>query len=373
MSDDLNKTTNGSDYPARGTFTASYLTVRHDTERRGFASDNYAGVHPDILAAVGAANGGHVSSYGNDPYSAALAERVRAIFGKHAQVFPTLTGTGSNVIALHALTSRHESVVCASTAHVNVDEGGAPERAGVKLMTVDTPDGKLTPDLIDRQAWGWGDQHRSQPRAVTITQSTEMGTVYRIEELRAIVDHAHAKGLYVHLDGARLANAAVSLGVGLREMTADIGIDIVSFGGTKNGALMAEAVIVLNPELSTAIAYLRKGYAQLGSKMRFVSAQLLTLLSDDLWLRNAAAANRAALRLRDGLTGIDGVEITLPVEANAVFARLPRRAIEALQQQFAFYTWDESTNLVRWMTSWDTTDNDVATFVAAVRVELARS
>ena len=343
----------------------------HDIDAKGFASDNYSGIHPDVLTAIVSANGGHTGSYGNDPYTVRLREVVKATFGDQADVFTTLTGTGSNVVALHALLERHESVICAASAHVVVDEGGAPERAGIKLMLVDTPDGKLTPDLIDRQAWGFGDQHRSQPGVVSITQNTELGTLYTLDELRAIADHTHAKGMRFHMDGARVANAAAALGVTLKEMTTDVGVDILSFGGTKNGAMLAEAVIVLNPDHAKAIAYLRKGSAQLGSKMRFVSAQLIALLSDDLWRRNAQQANYTAQMLSSALANTDGVEVVYPTQANAVFAIVPPAVTARLLESFNFYVWDESTGLVRWMTSWDTTEDDVVMFIEAVQRELA--
>jgi threonine aldolase len=343
----------------------------HDISAKSFASDNYSGIHPEILNAILVSNGGHSSSYGNDPYTAKLQSVVKDVFGSDAVAFPTLTGTGSNVIALHALLERHQSVICAATAHVVVDEGGAPERAGIKLLLVDTPDGKLTPELIDRQAWGFGDQHRAQPGVVSITQSTELGTLYSLAELRAIAEHAHAKGMKLHMDGARVANAAVSLGVSLKEMTTDVGVDILSFGGTKNGAMLAEAVIVLNSDYAGSISYLRKGSAQLGSKMRFISAQLIAILSNDLWRRNAEQANYTAKELSSLLSNVDGVEIIYPTQANAVFALIAPAVTKRLLENFNFYIWDEGSGLVRWMTSWDTTEADVAEFVAAVQREIA--
>ena len=342
----------------------------HDKSAKSFASDNYSGIHPEVLSALSIANGGHCSSYGNDPYTKELQSLVKATFGPNAEAFPTLTGTGSNVIALHALLERHESVICASSAHVVVDEGGAPERAGIKLLIVDTPDGKLTPELIDKQAWGYGDQHRAQPGVVSITQSTELGTLYTLAELRLIAEHTHGKGMKFHMDGARVANAAVALGVSLKEMTTDIGVDILSFGGTKNGAMIAEAVIVLNPNFNRSISFLRKGSAQLGSKMRFISAQLIALLSDDLWKRNAEQANYTARELSAALSNLEGIEIVYPTQANAVFAILPPSVTKRLLEKFNFYIWDENTGLVRWMTSWDTTEDDIKQFIEAVQKEL---
>jgi len=341
---------------------------------RGFASDNYASIHPEVLAAIAEANAGHDVSYGDDGVTAALAEAVRETFGAAAQVYPVFNGTGANVVALQAMTRRWEAVVCASTAHVNVDEGGAPEHlGGLKLWTVPTPDGKLTPELIDVQAWGFGDVHRAQPAVVTVTQSTELGTLYSLDELGAVVDHAHSLGMTVHLDGARIANAAAALGVPLRAVTTDLGVDVLSFGGTKNGAMLGEAVVVLNPESAPGVDYLRKTSMQLASKMRFVSAQLLALLTDDLWLRNASHANAMAADLAARVIGLPGLTVTRAVQANAVFATLPADVTQRLQERFRFYTWDQATGEVRWMCSWDTTAADVDAFAAAVAEELARS
>lgn len=344
-----------------------------DAPWRGFASDNYAAVHPDVLAAMLAANDGHQVSYGDDQVTAKLADAVRDAFGPMAEIYPVFNGTGANVVALQAMTRRWEAVVCAATAHVNVDEGGAPEHAGgLKLWTVPTPDGKLTPELIDVQAWGFGDVHRAQPAAVTVTQSTELGTVYSLDELARVVEHAHGLGMSVHVDGARIANAAASLGTSLRAVTTDLGVDVLSFGGTKNGAMLGEAVVVLNPEAAPGVAYLRKTSMQLSSKMRFVSAQLLALLTDDLWLRNASHANAMAADLAARVTGLPGLTVSRAVQANAVFAILPTDVTERLQEQFRFYTWDQVTGEVRWMCSWDTTAGDVARFADAVAKELAR-
>ena len=344
----------------------------HDKDFRGFGSDNQAGVHPEVLAALTAANGGHQVGYGADAYTERLADLVRAHFGAAATAYPVFTGTGANVVALQAMTERWESVVCAESAHVNVDECGAPERAGLKLLTVDAPLGKLTPELVDRRAWGFGDEHHSQPKVVSVTQSTEMGTVYTPAEIAAVAEQAHGRGMLVHLDGARLANAAASLGVPLRALTTDVGVDVVSFGGTKNGAMGAECVVVLDPDAVRGMRYLRKSSMQLASKMRFLSAQLVALLAEDLWLRNAAHANAMATRLAAAVAVIDGVRVTRPVQANAVFAIVPGEVTPRLQARFPFYVWDAAVGEVRWMTSWDTTEADVDAFAAAVRAELAR-
>ena len=342
------------------------------TPWRGFASDNYAGIHPEVLEAIAAANSGHQVAYGDDDVTAALSNAMKEQFGDSAEVFPVFNGTGANVVALQAMTKRWEAVVCASSAHVNVDEGGAPEHgAGLKLWTIPTSDGKLTPSLIDTQAWGFGDVHRAQPGAVTITQSTELGTLYSVDELAAIADHAHGLGMSVHLDGARIANAAASLAVSVREFTTDVGVDVVSFGGTKNGAMLGEAVVVLNPEAAPGVDFLRKSSMQLASKMRFVSAQLLALLTDDLWLRNARHSNAMAGALESRVREIPGVTLVRPVQANAVFAILPPDVTERLQKRFPFYTWDQATGEVRWMCSWDTTPEDVETFADAIAEEMA--
>ncbi|GGO41811.1 threonine aldolase [Streptomyces daqingensis] len=346
---------------------------RHDPGVRGFASDNYAGVHPEVLAALALANGGHQSAYGDDDYTAHLQQTVRSHFGARAEAFPVFNGTGANVVALQALTDRWGAVVCAESAHINVDECGAPERVGgLKLLTVPTEDGKLTPELIDREAHGWEDEHRAMPQVVSITQNTELGTCYTVEEVRAICEHAHERGMKVHLDGARIANAAASLDVPMRAFTNAAGVDVLSLGGTKNGMLFGEAVIVLDPGAVGAMKHLRKLSMQLASKMRFISVQWDALLSGDLWLRNARHANAMAQRLAEGVKSVDGVEILYPVQANAVFARLPNEVSERLQKRFRFYFWDEAAGDVRWMCSFDTTEEDVDGFVAALREEMGR-
>lgn len=345
----------------------------HDPSVRGFASDNYAGAHPEVLAAIALANGGHQVAYGEDQYTEHLQRIMHSHFGPTAEAFPVFNGTGANVTALQALTDRWGAVICAESAHINVDEGGAPERmGGLKLLTVPTPDGKLTPELIDRQAWGWEDEHRAMPQVVSITQNTELGTVYTVDEIRAIVEHAHAKGMKVHLDGARIANAAASLDVPMRAFTSAVGVDVLSYGGTKNGMLFGEAVVVLNPDAVSQMKHLRKLSMQLASKMRFVSVQLEALLAKDLWLRNAGHANAMAQRLAEGVRGVDGVEILYPVQANAVFARLPHEVSRRLQERFRFYFWDEAAGDVRWMCSFDTTEDDVDAFLQALKEEMAR-
>jgi len=342
------------------------------TEQRGFASDNNAGVHPDVLAALARANVGHVSGYGHDPYTERVQATFRAQFGPHASAYLVFNGSGANVLCMRAACRRFEAAICAPTAHVNVDECGAPEAiAGVKLLIAEASNGKLAPEAVERLIVRVGDEHAVQPRLVTISQATELGTVYSLDELRALVELAHSRRMVVHVDGARLANAAASLGVSLRALTTDVGIDLVSFGGTKNGLLGAEAVVVLNSELGSGLDFLRKQTLQLASKMRYLAVQFEALLGEGLWLRLASHANAMAAKLAEAVRDLSGLEITQPVQANAVFAVLPAQATAALQERFRFYVWDEHTGEVRWMCSWDTTEEDVEAFVAAVRAALA--
>ena len=347
------------------------MSIQHDPAIRGFASDNYSGIHPEVLDAIAAANGGHQIAYGEDAYTARLQEVFQSHFGDTAQAFPVFNGTGANVTGLQSMLPRWGAVIAASTAHINVDEGGAPEKiGGFKLLTVPTDDGKLTPELVDREAWGWGDEHRSQPLVVSITQSTELGTLYTAEEITALADHAHERGMRLHLDGARISNAAAALDLPLRAFTTDAGVDVLSFGGTKNGAMLGEAIVVLNPKASDGLIFSRKFNMQLSSKMRFVSAQLIALLEGDLWLRNATHANAMAQRLRGEIEAgiadgsITGVEFTQPTQSNGVFATLPDGVADQLRESFRFYDWDAARNEVRWMCGFDTAEEDVDAFVA---------
>ncbi|MDQ0821658.1 MULTISPECIES: low specificity L-threonine aldolase [unclassified Arthrobacter] len=354
------------------TARASNAGRLHDPSVRGFASDNYSGVHPEVLAALAAANEGHQVSYGEDDYTARLQQLMEELFGEGIECFPVFNGTGANVLALQSLLPRWGAVICASTAHINMDENGAPERiGGIKLLQVHTTDGKLTPELIDNEAWGWGDEHRAQPLAVSITQTTELGTCYTPEEVRAIAEHVHSKGMKLHMDGARLANAAAHLNVPLRAFTRDAGVDILSFGGTKNGLLFGEVVVALNPEAAHGLVYLRKMNMQLASKMRFMSAQFIALLEGDLWLRSASHANAMAARLRAGVESIPGVQLSQKTESNGVFAVLPAGVADRLRTSFRFYDWNEAAREVRWMCSFDTTEEDVDAFIAAIKRELA--
>ena len=354
------------------------MTTLHDLLSRGFASDNYSGVHPDILDAMARANGAHQGAYGADVYTAELARVFERHFGEGVHVFPVFNGTGANVIGLQSMMPRWGAVICAATAHINTDEGGAPERVGgLKLLPIITPDGKLTPALIDQEAWGWGDEHRAQPLVVSITQTTELGTLYTPDEVRAIADHAHANGMLLHMDGARISNAAAALGVPFRDFTTDAGVDVLSFGGTKNGMMLGECIVVLNPKASTGLTYLRKLNMQLSSKMRFISAQLIALLEGDLWHRNADHANAMAARLRGSLEeaiadgSITGLSFSQPTQANAIFAVLPAGVADRVREAYRFYDWNPATGEVRWMCGFDTTPDDVDAFVDALTKELA--
>ncbi len=331
---------------------------------RTFASDNWAGIHPAVLSAIASVNGGHAPAYGADPVTTEAIALIKERFGDDAEVFFAFNGTGANVVGLQSLLRPFEAVICAETAHIHVDECGAPERLlGSKLVTVATPDGKLTPGLAQGALRGVGDEHHVQPRVVSITQSTEVGTCYRIEEITALGDWAHDNGMFLHVDGARLANAAATLGLDIGAFGSDLGIDVLSFGGTKNGAMGAESVISFLPPGDSPLKFIRKQSMQLASKMRFVAAQYIALLTDDLWLTNATHANAMAQRLARGAAGVDGVDVVYAVEANGVFASLPSEATLALQQDYPFYVWDDETGVVRWMASFDTTEDDVDRFV----------
>jgi len=336
---------------------------------RGFASDNYAGVHPDALAAIAEANVGHSPAYGYDATTDGAVERFRQLLGEHVDVFFVFNGTAANVVGLDPMRKPWESVICTDVAHINTDECAAPERhLGSKLFGVRTGDGKLTPELI-RTAHAEGvvaDEHRSRPGVVSITQSTELGTLYTAAEVRAIADTTHALDMYLHMDGARISNAAVALGLELREITTDCGVDVLSFGGTKNGLMAAEAVVFFHRELARDAKYIRKQQMQLASKMRFISAQFQALLSNDLWRHNATRANAMARRLADGVRDVPGVRIVHPVQANGVFAVLPESAVAPLQEEFHFYRGFQTATDCRWMCSWDTTEDDVDRFAAAI-------
>jgi threonine aldolase len=340
---------------------------------RSFASDNNAGVHPKVLQAIAAVNRGHVVGYGDDTYTEAAARKFKQHFGSDIEIFIVFNGTAANCLSLKAMTESYHAVICAEAAHIYTDECGAPEKfTGCKLIPIPTADGKLTIDAVRHAYHGIGDQHHVQPRVISITQVTEMGTVYTPREVRDLAGFAHERQMFLHMDGARVANAAVSLGLTLREATRDLGVDVLSFGGTKNGAMGAEAVVFFNKEFGRDFLYLRKQGMQLASKMRFISAQLDALLSNDLWKKNAEHANRMAKLLEKEVSKIPNLEIVYKVEANGVFARIPRPAIAKLQKRYFFYVWDEDRSLVRWMCSFDTTEQDVKQFAKFVAETVAR-
>lgn len=336
--------------------------------KRGFGSDNHSGISPEILKAIADANVDHALAYGDDEYCSRVEDLFRSYFGNQAQVYFVFNGTGANVLSIDTLCRSHHAVVCAESAHINVDECGAPQRiVGCKLLTVPTPDGKLTPELVKTQLHGFGFEHHSQPRAISITQSTELGTLYTLEEIKALADLAHSYNMYLHVDGARLANAAVAMGCTFKEMTTDLGVDILSFGGTKNGMMMGESVIVLNPALDVELKYRRKQMSQLCSKMRFIAAQYEAYLTTGLWRRNAEHSNHMAQLLYNAVKDIPQVEVQYPVQVNSVFVKLPHDVWTGLQQDYFFYDWDEANDIVRWMCSFDTTEQDIQDFVAALK------
>jgi threonine aldolase len=333
--------------------------------RKSFGSDNHAGAHPAVLDALGSVSRGDVTAYGDDPWTVRVSAQLSEQFGASG-VFFVFNGTAANVIGISLMLRPYEAVICAEGAHLNVDECGAAERViGCKLLTVPTAEGKLTPELVASRLGGRGDEHRPQPRAVAITQATEVGTCYTVEELRRLGDFCHASDLLVYLDGARLANAAAFLGCSLPELAASV--DVLSFGGTKNGAMGAEALIVMNPSLAADVPFQRKQQMQLASKMRYLAAQFGALLENQLWLQNAQRANAMARRLADGVSGIPGVSLRYPVESNGVFAVLAPDLIGPLQREWNFHVWDAEDHVARWMTAFDTSEDDVDAFVAAVR------
>jgi threonine aldolase len=341
--------------------------------RRGFASDNNAGIHPEILKEISAANSGHTVGYGYDPFTEEAVRLFREHLGKDTEVFFVFNGTAANVLGLWSVTRSFNSVITASTAHIEQDECGAPEKiTGCKVLTVDTPDGKITVDMLGRHMHGFNFEHHAQPRVISVTQATEMGTVYNPAEIRKLADYAHENGILLHMDGARISNAAVSLGKSFREFTTDAGVDILSFGGTKNCMMYGEAVCFLKPELSENFKYLRKQGMQLASKMRFIAAQYIGFFKDDLWKKCAQHSNAMAKLLEEKMKFIDGIGITQPVESNGVFVTIPEAVAEEVRKTFFFYPWDEHKSEFRLMTSWDTTEEDIEGFVALLKGELIK-
>ncbi len=336
--------------------------------RKSFASDNYAGVHPAIMQAVVEANTGECPSYGEDHWTEMARQKFKELFGKNAETYFVLTGTAANVLGLHMFLKPYQAVICPQTAHINVDECGAPEQyLGSKLLTVKTGMGKLTIETIEPWLSVIGNQHHVQPRVISLAQATELGTVYTKEELIALTDFAHKNNLLVHMDGARLCNAAATLNCSLKELTVDCGIDVLSFGGTKNGMMLGEAVIFFDTAVAHDFKYVRKQGMQLASKMRFISAQFIRLLSDNLWLENALHANNMACLLARELEPLEEIDLAYPVQSNAVFARLEKRYIAILQKQYSFYVWNEAESEVRWMTSFATQPHDVSEFAQVIK------
>ncbi len=337
-------------------------------EDKGFGSDNFAGVSPEIMKALQKVSENHQISYGGDIYTQRAVEDFEEIFGPDIKVYFVYSGTAANILGLSVFARSYNSVICAETAHINVDECGATEKQiGCKLITLPTPDGKLNVPLIKRHIHGFGVQHHSQPKIISISQCTELGTVYTPEEIRKITEFAHERGMYVHMDGARFANAVAYLDCDPKELTVEAGIDVMSFGGTKNGMMFGEAVILFNKEFYKEVKFIRKQQMQLHSKMRFIGAQFSALLKNDLWLKNAEHANRMARKLAQELTEFPDITITQAVEANSVFAKIPMENIEILQSKCFFYVWDENEDLVRWMCAFDTEEDDIDDFIDILR------
>ncbi|MDD4403733.1 MAG: low specificity L-threonine aldolase [Parabacteroides sp.] len=336
---------------------------------RSFASDNNSGVHPLVMDAVIKANENHAVGYGDDPWTAAAVTKIKEIFGEKASPFFVFNGTGANSVALQAVTRSFNSILCAETAHINVDECGAPGRmTGCAIVTIPTPDGKLTPELIKPHLHNFGVCHHSQPKVVYISQVTELGTVYTIEEVKAIADLLHAHNMYLHMDGARLANACAFLNCSMKQVTVDAGVDVLSFGGTKNGMMMGEAVVAFSPDIAENLMYFRKQSAQLASKLRYLSAQFIPYLENNLWLENAMKANLAATKLADIMKQYPQICFTQKIESNALFFTIPTEALRKLQEEYFFYMWNEEHNEARLVTSWDTTGEDIAGFEESLKI-----
>jgi len=342
--------------------------------KRSFASDNNSIVHPKIMEALYKANYGHVLSYGDDAFTSSAVDRFKKIFSPDCEVYFVFNGTGANVTGLAAITKPYQAIICTETAHINVDECGSVDRfAGCKLLTLPSQNGKLNPEQIKPLLIFLGNQHHSQPGVISISQCTELGTVYTAEELKQLTDFAHANNLLVHMDGARIANAAAYLGSSLKEITVDVGIDVLSFGGTKNGLMFGEAVVFFNSKLSQDFKYVRKQATQLASKMRYIAAQFDALLTDELWLENAKKANKMAELLAKEAEKIPGIKVTQPVQSNGVFVTMPKEAAKLLQQQYFFYPWDEINGEYRWMTSFDTEEKDVLEFIEAAKAAVCKA
>jgi threonine aldolase len=338
---------------------------------RGFASDNNAGIHPDIIKEILSANSGHTIGYGNDIYTQKAFNIFKERLGSSTETFFVFTGTAANVLSISGITRSWNSIITASSAHLEQDECGAPEKfAGCKVLTVDTPDGKINPEMIEKHMHGFDFEHHSQPKVVSITQSTEMGTVYSVSEISEISDFAHSKGMYLHMDGARIANAAISLDLPFKAFTTDAGVDVLSFGGTKNGMMFGEAICFLNPGLSTDFKYIRKQGMQLASKMRFISVQFIGYFGNELWKKCASHSNAMAKTLAEKLEQLHGISITQRVQSNGIFVIIPSDIARKMQEHYFFYPWNEKISEYRLMTSWDTTEEDIEGFVKLLSKEL---
>lgn len=342
--------------------------------KRGFASDNNSGVHPAVMEEIMRVNHGHTVGYGSDLFTAKAIEMLRKELGAESEISFVFTGTAANVLGLAGVTHSWNSVITAFTAHIEQDECGAPEKfTGCKVLTVDTPDGKLRPDLLGRHMHGFGFEHHSQPAVISISQSTEMGTVYSVNEIRELADFAHENNMLLHMDGARLANAAVSLGLPFRAFTTDAGVDVLSFGGTKNGMMYGEAVCFLKPGLAEGFKYIRKQGMQLASKMRFIAAQYIAYLNNELWKECATHSNTMALELEKRIRMIKGITITQAVQSNGIFVIMPVEVAERLSREYFFYPWNEQLSEYRLMTSWDTTSDDIMQFTERLSVMMSEN
>jgi len=339
--------------------------------KRGFASDNFSGIHPEILEAIANENKDHAMAYGYDKATEIAIQDFKKLFGTNIEVFFAFNGTGANVIALSSMTQSYNSILCPATAHIQVDECGAPDKfTGCKVIPIETNNGKISPDDIKKHLHGFGFEHHSQPKVISITQCTELGTVYTPQEIKEICDLAHAHDMYVHMDGARIANAVAHLNVDIKEITVNAGVDVLSFGGTKNGLLQGEAVVYFNTDLAKNTKYIRKQSMQLFSKMRFVSAQFSALLKNNLWLKTAKHSNKMAQLLYNEIKNIDAIKITQEVQSNGIWACIPKDKIEELQNEYFFWIWDEHKGEVRWLCSFDTTEDDISEFTRLLKKEL---
>lgn len=335
---------------------------------RSFGSDNHSGVHPTILKAISEANTDHMIAYGDDPYSEIVSLKIKQLFGEQARFFPMFNGTGANICALRACVQPFHAIIAPETGHIFVDECGAPEwLTGAAVKSVSTPDGKVKPDMLHSFFHNFGFEHHSQPKVLYISQLSELGTAYTIDEIKALAELLHQHNMYLHMDGARIANAAATLGVSFKEITSEAGVDILSFGGTKNGMMMGESVITFRPELAENMKYIRKQSTQLYSKMRFCSAQFLAYLEHDLWLQNARHSNKMAQLLRSELEGIPSIQFTQNTDGNILLLKMEPQMIETLLKKHFFYIWDESSHEIRLVTSWDTTEEDVMALVKDIK------